>query len=327
MTSPLLDFFTALVTEADLVRLVDERVPESIHLEFKTKKHPSNASLDESDSFQFSKALSGFANSDGGILIWGVATDAEERASELRPIAAATDFLSRLKKSLLDAVQPSIDGVRLESIATASDQGKGYVKCLVPASQRAPHRAMLAKREYYKRSTEGFYRLEHFDLEDMFGRRPKPVLELRTRFAGRGGMTSGGIVTFNLQLILAIANTGRGTASQPYLAFRLKAPYALSRFGLDGNGNHGLPRHISGDTSTVVFGGVGVAIHAGIEHDVTTISVEVRKDGSGGESPIATLQLSYILAAEGIASSEGELTIPPDEIRRGLTTHYPSGSP
>lgn len=37
---------------------------------------------------------------------------------------------------------------------------------------------MLAGREYYKRSTEGFYRLEHFDLEDMFGRRQRPVLKM-----------------------------------------------------------------------------------------------------------------------------------------------------
>lgn len=39
---------------------------------------------------------------------------------------------------------------------------------------------MLAKREYFKRSVEGFYRLEHFDLEDMFGRRQKPLLKVIT---------------------------------------------------------------------------------------------------------------------------------------------------
>lgn len=33
-------------------------------------------------------------------------------------------------------------------------------------------------REYYKRSEDGCYRLEHFDLEDMFGRRQRPLLEL-----------------------------------------------------------------------------------------------------------------------------------------------------
>ena len=37
---------------------------------------------------------------------------------------------------------------------------------------------MLAGREYYKRSVEGFYRLEHFDLKDMFGRRQKPKLRI-----------------------------------------------------------------------------------------------------------------------------------------------------
>ena len=46
---------------------------------------------------------------------------------------------------------------------------------------------MLADREYFRRSTEGFYRLEHFDLEDAFGRRPHPVLVLHLRLSPRPG--------------------------------------------------------------------------------------------------------------------------------------------
>jgi len=49
---------------------------------------------------------------------------------------------------------------------------------------------MLADREYFKRSTEGFYRLEHFDLEDLFGRRPKPALRFSHRLLRSGGGSS-----------------------------------------------------------------------------------------------------------------------------------------
>ena len=38
--------------------------------------------------------------------------------------------------------------------------------------------AKLGEDRYYKRSGDSFYRMEHFDLEDMFGRRPKPLLTL-----------------------------------------------------------------------------------------------------------------------------------------------------
>ena len=81
-----------------------------------------------------------------------------------------------MKSSLINSVQPFVDYVLIEKIPTDASEQIGFVKCLIPQSDKAPHRAMLAGREYYKRSTEGFYRLEHFDLEDMFGRRQKPLL-------------------------------------------------------------------------------------------------------------------------------------------------------
>ena len=71
-----------------------------------------------------------------------------------------------------------MDDVLIEKILKDNSKSSGYVKCLIPKSDKTPHRAMLSDREYYKRSIEGFYRLEHFDLEDMFGRRQRPVLNL-----------------------------------------------------------------------------------------------------------------------------------------------------
>jgi hypothetical protein len=38
--------------------------------------------------------------------------------------------------------------------------------------------AKLGEQRYFKRSGDSFYRMEHFDLEDMFGRRQKPSLEI-----------------------------------------------------------------------------------------------------------------------------------------------------
>src|SRR5262245_39865293 len=108
----LAQFFASLGTEADLQRLVDERIREGIYLEFKQKKNRSHGSLDDSDKFQFSRALSGFANSDGGVLVWGVATDKHECAEKLKPITDPAAFLAVLKKSILQTTQPVVDDVR-----------------------------------------------------------------------------------------------------------------------------------------------------------------------------------------------------------------------
>ena len=201
--------YESLQTVGALAQLVTDRVQENIYLEFKTKKDGRTPELDESDSFHFSRALSGFANSDGGVLIWGVETGKEERARALKPIAQFGEFVARLKKSLLNAVQPMVDDVRIECIPDTSDPTTGFVKCLIPRSEKTPHRALRANREYYRRSTEGFYRLEHFDLEDAFGRRPRPVLSIQVQLVPRPEGDAHEEVRF------AILNEGRGVARHP----------------------------------------------------------------------------------------------------------------
>ena len=199
-------FYDSIGALPGIRQLLADRVKEGIHLELKTKKNRSTPELDDSDSWQFSRALSGFANSDGGVLVWGVETDKEDRASKLKSITAVSDFEARLKKSLLNSVQPFVDGVRMESILEEDGSGAGYLKVLIPRSDKAPHRAMRADREYFRRSTEGFYRLEHFDLEDAFGRRPHPSLVMTVEVVPRPGEDPHEEVKFELR------NEGRGIA-------------------------------------------------------------------------------------------------------------------
>lgn len=175
----LTSYFNSIKTETDLKRMITDHVKEDLYLEFKQKRDRRHAQLEDDDKFNFSRALSGFANSDGGILIWGVETyKRDESAKSLKPITDVDGFIRSLKSSLVNSVQPFVDNVLIEKIPTDASEQVGFVKCLIPQSDKTPHRAMLAEREYYKRSTEGFYRLEHFDLEDMFGRRQKPLLVL-----------------------------------------------------------------------------------------------------------------------------------------------------
>jgi len=93
--------------------------------------------------------------------------------------------------------------------------------------------AKLGENRYYKRSGDSFYRMEHFDIEDMFGKRRKPKLELYAFVKGQKNLTN---------IVIGIKNNGRGTAKAPYLAFSAPEPFVLSIYGVDGNGNEGLPR-------------------------------------------------------------------------------------
>jgi hypothetical protein len=52
------------------------------------------------------------------------------------------------------------------------------VATFVPETDGGPFMALFGEQRYYKRSGDSFYQMEHFDLEDMFGRRQKPNLEM-----------------------------------------------------------------------------------------------------------------------------------------------------
>lgn len=314
MTTVWDEFFEALCAEADLAKMVAEGVQEDLHLEFKTKKNRSVPDIDDSDRWQFSRALSGFANSDGGVLVFGIETGPQERARALKPISNPDEFQARLKKSLINTTQPVVSGVRIEVIP-ASTPGQGFVKVLVPSSESTPHRAMFADREYYKRSTEGFYRLEHFDISDLFGRRPAPGLELVHQLLTGGVGTSSAGKEFGGSVVIGLQNVGRSVVHYAYLTLRVTAPYKLANWGLDGNGHEGLPRLASIDGNLRRFGaGADLVIHPGVTHDVTKIEVDIHVDNDRKIGVVSDLSFVCEWACDGLPLREQRVFIPGAEL-------------
>jgi hypothetical protein len=150
---------------------------EHLQLDFKTV---NSASFNRDDRRSLACALSGFANSSGGLIVWGVDarpnSDAIDCATALFPIDNLPLFLSRLNQLTSEAASPAIDGVQHRAIPFEGTAGCAVT--LVPESASGPHMAKLGEDRYYKRNGSSFIRLEHFDLADMFGRRMRPDLQL-----------------------------------------------------------------------------------------------------------------------------------------------------
>lgn len=146
---------------------------ESLRLEFKRKKDPSRPDLEKEDKEHISKALSGFGNSEGGILIFGI----DQRKNKVSPIKNVDEFVSRIDQFLPFAVSYDIDGVEIKRIFKKASKKDGYVKIFIPMSNKTPH--MAQDNHYYKRSNTKFIPMEHFDIADMFGKRQRPNLELQ----------------------------------------------------------------------------------------------------------------------------------------------------
>lgn len=283
---------------------------ENLHLDFKTIVNADFSTKD--DRKNFAKALSGFANSDGGLIIWGVSArknsvgiDCADKILEIHPISL---LMSKLNQLTGELVNPTVEGVVHKKIPTAKD--KGIAVTLIPPSGSGPHMAKGGEDRYYKRSGDSFYRMEHFDIEDMFGRRKKPKLSLTTRKVS----LASGTKESRFLLILGIKNTGRGPAKSPFLSVRVNPPYVIHKYGIDQWGGIGLKRLTkASDSDEEKYGGSSdIVIYPGIVHDVT--AVEVTYDN---ELPtISDVIINYKIAAEEINFASGRIKITADKLRK-----------
>src|SRR5262249_37047819 len=149
----------------------------------------------------------------------------------------------------------------------------GFAATVIPASDAGPHQAKLTHDRYFRRSGASFRTMEHFEIEDMFGRRPRPLLTLAAQFIV-GGQSTLPTVSWHHSPVLSILNSGRGTARAPLLAIAPKLPWFRRGHGLDGSEREGLRRlvHTQG-TEWIRYGGdMTSVIHPGTRHDVCSIT-------------------------------------------------------
>jgi hypothetical protein len=264
------EYFGALSLK-DIEAFVSERREEDLHLDFKLV---NDAGLNKRDDRRtFATAVSGFANSDGGLIVWGI--DARRNADDVdcaqaKPgISDLKRFLTKLNEFTGSVVNPTAMGVVHRTIEEQSQEDYGFAVTLVPVSDSGPHMAKLGEDRYYRRSGSNFVRMEHFEIADMFGRRPHPQLRL---YFKRRGQDSFGREP-RIQVEIGIENCGRGSARAPYLTLLLRRPFGVDDYGIDGNGHHGLPMLVNVRDGRSRFGGSGDSfIHPGVSLPVTTLT-------------------------------------------------------
>lgn len=280
----------------ELYDYVTARQEENLVLDFKLVNRADLNHADDKKSL--AKAMSGFANSSGGLIVWGVDARNNEEGIDCavgtRAIEPLPLLMARLNELTSRAVAPTVDGVRHKPIALTEDSG--FAVTLVPESDSGPHMAKLGEDRYYKRNGAAFLKMEHFDLEDMFGRRKKPKLRLEARVARARG-----------DIVLGIANDGRGTAKAPYLFLRIPEPFGFALYGVDGNGHDGLPQlYDEGHTRQRRYGAnLNTVIHPNTSHDVTRIEYRGREESR----PSGEIIIEYEVAAEGIQIVKSSVTL------------------
>lgn len=189
--------------------LVNDKEPESLHLDFKVAKNEPPGVLDTWTKSNLGRAISAFANTEGGVLLYGIATQKgakrePDTAERFTPVPDVALFHVAVEAKTRVVVDPVVSGVRLHHILDPAGTGAGALVVFIPASDGGPHRTVKtedpsADERYFMRTATSTEVTPHALLADKFGRRPPPRLRLVLARDGRS-------------LVVYVANFGRGLA-------------------------------------------------------------------------------------------------------------------
>jgi len=155
---------------SEIESLLTENPTERHNLEYKAAGWENNHEL--------CQQVTSFANSAGGILVWGVKEKPAPPSTD--PIATAVDK-QRLTDILSSSVSPPLDFEHFDAQPVPAPGGGSVYVLYVPQSPRAPH--MVTSKgvhygKYHKRGIEGCVVMLDYEVRDVMGRRQRPDLEL-----------------------------------------------------------------------------------------------------------------------------------------------------
>lgn len=162
--------------ESDILSLIENRVPESLKLEFKACD-----ALRQTNKLwrpELIKDVSALANSAGGTIVYGIKEDkvTHEAESLDEGYDPAECKVERFQQIVDDNIERSIEGVRYNSVRLDTTRpGKVLLIISVPQSTRSPH---MANHHYYKRLEFECKAMEEYEVRERYGRVAFPGKEV-----------------------------------------------------------------------------------------------------------------------------------------------------
>ncbi|MEW6408631.1 MAG: ATP-binding protein [Nitrospirota bacterium] len=178
------DIFKKIINDGEtgINEFILTRKSEELFLDFKrSTDNGSGRLLHQNDRENLARAISGFGNSEGGIIIWGVDCSKDKDHADVAhtkfPIQDVKRFVSWLEGAVSGCTVPPHTGVQHYYIITNNEDGSGFVITYIPKSNHAPHQVVITGKgqyHYYIRAGSNFVLTPHAVLAGMFGRRPQP---------------------------------------------------------------------------------------------------------------------------------------------------------
>jgi hypothetical protein len=206
---------------------------EDERLDFKGAQDLRNntALSDDKVKLIWSEALSAFANTGGGVLIWGIdarETNEVDAASGENLVQRPHAFTSRLKELLGGATDPMVSGVEYAPFVVDATKDEGFVVCLIPES-RDVHSAEWAKNKpHMQRIGDKFMVMNNRVLRRLLYPQFSPNLLFTISTETSWQRVSGQPPKITIKLTIEVRNSGKGTAKDILVLIRPKiAPVTL----------------------------------------------------------------------------------------------------
>jgi len=240
--------------EAAIDDFILARKSEEFFLDFKRSADEGGGSrLHQNDRNNLGRALSGFANSEGGVILWGVDCRRGEHGADVArckyPLADSAAFVSWLENAISGCTLPACPGVR--SISISGSGSTGFAATYVPKSARAPHQD-LAKGGYYIRAGSDFLPAPYGVLAGLFGKRPEPFIFHQNYIEQPVKVFPGGLA-LDAVIHFILVSDGPGIARDLFLTLDIFHPGGESSFFLE-HANEAVfdYHHLLGDHLSVV---------------------------------------------------------------------------
>lgn len=159
--------------EKDLLTLIEGKVRENIHLEYKDKR-----ALD--DNSKIAKSISAMANSDGGIIIYGLCDNDKDQAPDEIDWIKDPKKEEKIHQVVNSRISPQIEGIKTILIENTKNKNEFVIIVDVPKSEIAPHQDSMNKDEkrFWRRRGSIITQMDFCEIEDLFFKRKRPKLEI-----------------------------------------------------------------------------------------------------------------------------------------------------
>ena len=153
---------------------IENKIEENLNLDYK-----ASGSLQRNDTKtnEISKDVSAFANSDGGIIIYGIKEDQINRhlPESIDPINRNEISKEWLEQIIQSKIRPRINGIVIHSVSVDEQTNKVVYVIEIPKSNTA-HQANDKK--YYKRFNFNSEPMYDYEIRDILNRTKSPIIDL-----------------------------------------------------------------------------------------------------------------------------------------------------